>query len=75
MMTQEHIAEYFKSKYGTKINQVRISRMLSGSEQVSWPFASDLAHEFPGKDVRGWKQATPEELKRAFEQLNHKEVA
>lgn len=75
MMTQTDIAEYFKFKYGTKINQVRISRMLSGLEQISWPFANDLAQEFPDKDVRGWKYATQEDLKRAFEQLNIKDVA
>nr|WP_321399390.1 hypothetical protein [uncultured Desulfobacter sp.] len=75
MMTQTDIAEHFKSKYGTKINQVRISRMLSGKEPISWTFASDLANEFPCKDVRGWKYATPEDLRRAFEQLNIKNVA
>ena len=69
MMTQNDIAEYFKLKHGTRINQVRISRMLTGNEQISWPFAKDLSNEFPGKTIQQWKNATPEDLKRAFEQL------
>jgi hypothetical protein len=75
MMTQTEIANYFRAKYGTKISQDRVSNLTRGKERVSWPFANDLAQEFPGKDVRGWKNATPEDLKRAFEQLNIKEVA
>ena len=75
MMTQIEIAEYFQTKYGTKINQVRISRMLTGNEHVSWPFAKDLAMEFPGRTIQQWKTATPEELKRAFAQLEDEEVA
>jgi plasmid maintenance system antidote protein VapI len=69
MMTQTEIAKYFKAKYGTKMHQVRVSRLLKGKEQVSWPFACDLSQEFPGRTIQQWKNATPEDLAHAFAQL------
>lgn len=69
MMTQTDIANYFKSKYGTKIDQGRISNMLRGEEKVSWPFAGDLAKEFPDRTILQWKNATTEELSHAFDLL------
>lgn len=69
MMTQTEISEYFKAKYGTKIDQGRVSRLLRGEEKVSWPFASDLSTEFPGKTIQQWKKATPDDLEAAFQQL------
>jgi len=68
-MTQTEIANYFRTKYGTKIDQARVSRLLKGDEKVSWPFARDLSIEFPGKTIQQWKEATPEDLKRAFAQI------
>jgi hypothetical protein len=75
MMTQNEIAQYFKSKYGTRIHQVRICNLLKGKEVVSWPFAKDLSIEFPVRTVVQWKNAVPEELKQAFEQLKPNDVA
>lgn len=77
MMTQTEITDYFRAKYGTKISQGRVSNLVRGKEKVSWPFAADLAQEFPGKTIQQWKDATPEELKRAFDQLkpNHEAAA
>jgi len=73
-MNQKEIANYFKSKYGARIDRIRISKMLRGIEPISWPFASNLAMEFPGRTTQQWKTATPEDLKRAFAQLD-KEMA
>lgn len=70
MMTQTEIAEYFKSKYGTKIDQTRVSRLQRGEEKVAWPFAFDLSMEFPERNAKQWKEATPEELRRAFATLS-----
>jgi len=69
MMNQTKIAKYFRQKYGTKIDQARVSRMLSGYEPIPWPFANDLSMEFKYRTIQQWKNASPEELKRAFEQL------
>lgn len=70
MMTQTEIAEYFKSKYGTRIDQTRVSRLQRGEESVAWPFAFDLSIEFPERNAKQWKNATPDELRRAFAQLS-----
>ena len=69
MMNQTDIATYFKKKYGTKLDQARISRILRGEEAVSWLFAENMAQEFPKKSISEWKRATPEELKKAFAKL------
>ena len=69
MINQNDIANYFKSKYGIKIDQARISRILRGKKQVSWSFANALSFEFPGRTIQQWKNATPEELRRAFDLL------
>ena len=69
MMNQNDIATYFNEKYGTKLDQARISRILGGLEPVSWPFAHALSLEFPGRDVASWKTASLEDIKRAFNQL------
>jgi len=74
MMNQTDIAAYFKDKYGTKLDQARISRIMRGEDQISWPFARDLSREFPEKDIAEWKDAEPEDLKKAFEQLKNKET-
>ena len=73
MMNQTDIANYFKAKYGIKIDQTRISRMLNEREEVSSPFAFVLAEEFPEKPAQQWKNATPKELRQAFDQLRPQE--
>ena len=72
IMNQKDISNYFRSKYGTKIDQTRVSRLLSGEEQVSWPFANDLSKEFPGFTICYWKNSTPEDIKRAFSQIDRR---
>ncbi len=74
MMNQKDIANYFRAKHGTKIDQVRVSRLLRGEEVVSWPFANDLSKEFPGCTIHQWKNVTPDDLKRAFSQIKYKEI-
>jgi plasmid maintenance system antidote protein VapI len=46
-----------------------ISLFLSGKRPVSWPFAAKLAEIFPAKTMQQWKNATAEDLRRAFKQL------
>ena len=70
MMSQTDIANYFRSKYGTKIDQARVSRITRGKEPVPYGLAKALSKEFPWRTLEQWKEnATPEDLKRAFEQL------
>jgi len=54
------------------IHQSDVSRILSGARKVSWPLAEKLADLFPGKSIREWKQATPEELRRVSYPLAEK---
>jgi plasmid maintenance system antidote protein VapI len=52
-----------------------VSMILNGKRAVSWPLAARLSDIFPGKTTQQWKQATPEDLRRAFAQLqNEKKV-
>jgi plasmid maintenance system antidote protein VapI len=50
------------------IDQSEVSRILGGKRKISWPLAQRLSEMFPGKDIVGWKNASPEEFKRAFAQ-------
>jgi hypothetical protein len=59
---QKHICK----RYG--LSPAIVSLTLSGKRAVSWPWAIKLAEDFPGKTVVQWKEATPEDLKRAFAQ-------
>ncbi len=63
MITQTEIANRLKVTNST------VSYILNGKRPVSWPLAVKLAKEFPGKDVVGWKNATPEELWKAFSSM------
>lgn len=51
------------------IDQALVSRMVNGKQAVPWPLARRMSEMFPGKDIVGWKEASPTELKRAFAQL------
>jgi len=51
-----------------------LSMLLRGERKISWPLSQKLAELFPGKDMVGWKNATPEDLKRAFSQLEYNGV-
>lgn len=49
--------------------------LLIGKRPVSWPLAERLAELFQDRTIQQWKNATPEDLKHAFAQLDNKEVA
>jgi len=63
MMKQKQIAKLLG------IHDSDVSRTFSGERKVSWPLAEKLADLFPGKTIKQWKYATPEDLKRAFKLL------
>jgi plasmid maintenance system antidote protein VapI len=66
---QKHVCK----RYG--ISPATVSLALSGKRPVSWPLAVKLSEDFPAKTTQQWKEATPEELRRAFAQLqNEKKV-
>jgi len=52
-----------------------LSMLINGERKISWPLAEKLADLFPGKSIRDWKNSGPEELKRAFGQLEGEKVA
>jgi len=66
--TQQKIAQ------ALTVSQPFINRVLRGKSPVSWPLAEKLAELFPGKSMKEWKYSGPEELKRAFSQLESKET-
>lgn len=70
MMTQNDIAKVVGS-----VDRTYINKLLTGKRAVSWPLAERLAELFPNRTIQQWKQATPEELKRAFAQLSNEEAA
>jgi plasmid maintenance system antidote protein VapI len=51
------------------ISQPLLSMVINGRRDVSWPLAVRLTELFPGKTIQQWKDATPEDLRRAFAQL------
>jgi len=65
--TQKKIAQILS------VSQPFIHKILKGKVPVSWPIAEKLSDLFPGKTIKEWKKARPEEIERAFLQL--KEVA
>lgn len=65
---QREIADYLD------ISITAVHFILTGQRPVSWPIAEKLTRLFPGKDIIGWKNASPEELKRAFTQIDREEA-
>lgn len=63
MMTQNEIAKFIGC------SQPTINMIFTGKRPVSWPLAEKLSELFPSLTIQQWKTATPEDLKRAFEQL------
>ena len=51
-----------------------ISMIFLGRRPVSWPMAERLSELFPGKSIKEWKKANPDEVRRAFSLLTEKEV-
>lgn len=74
-MTYKNISKTICQLTGYKLDVSVISRMLKGERQVPLSFAPIMAGLFPSKDAMGWKFATKEEVRQAFEQLPDKEVA
>ncbi|WP_156887649.1 hypothetical protein [Desulfotignum balticum] len=60
---QQHICK----RYG--LSPATVSLTLSGKRPVSWPLAVKLSEDFPAKTTQQWKDASPEDLRRAFAQL------
>lgn len=69
-MTQNDIAAVI----GT-VDRTYVNKLLKGQRPVSWPLAARLAELFPGRTIQQWKNAKPDDLKRAFAQLENKEIA
>jgi len=65
--TQKDFAAMF-----TCLDQPGVSRLLSGTDKVSFPLAVELSKLFPGKDILGWKNASTQELNNLYEQLKFK---
>ena len=62
--TQQNIAKLLN------VSQPFINQIMAGKKSVSWPLAEKLSDLFPGKTMREWKKASPEDIKRAFKQLS-----
>jgi plasmid maintenance system antidote protein VapI len=60
MMTQEQISKTLG------FSQPTISLTLAGKKKVSWPMAERLAEMFPGRSIKQWKNATPDQIRAAF---------
>ena len=69
MTTQKQIASIMG------FSQTSVNFMLKGTRPVTWPQAERLAELFLGKDVKGWKYASPEDIKRAFDHYKIEKVA
>ena len=66
MKTQAYIAKKLK------VSQPFINYVLNGKRPVSWPLAERLADLYPERDIKAWKNATPEEIKETlFAALPH----
>jgi transcriptional regulator with XRE-family HTH domain len=59
--------EDFGNRIG--IQQSRVSRLLNGQEEMSWPLAVVFADKFPERDVVGWKHCSVEALNDLFTRL------
>ena len=62
--------KYISSTIG--ITEQYLSMLLIGKRPVSWPLAERLAELFPGRTIHQWKSATPEDIKRAFLQIDRR---
>jgi plasmid maintenance system antidote protein VapI len=51
------------------VSDAFVSMILNGKRDISWPLAARLSEMFPGKTTQQWKEATPDDLRRAFAQL------
>lgn len=51
------------------IPQCRVSRLLNGAEEVSFPLAVKLDQLFPGRGIMGWKTAAAKDVQRLYDHL------
>ncbi len=70
-MIRRKYKKYTQIDFGNTLNidQGRVSRLLNGTEKVSFPLAVELSKLFPSKGILGWKNATKEEINCLYEQL------
>jgi plasmid maintenance system antidote protein VapI len=61
MITQNDIAAVIGA-----VDKTYVNKLLNGKRAVSWPLAKRLAELFPGRTIHQWKNAAPDEIKRAF---------
>ncbi|WP_040015772.1 helix-turn-helix domain-containing protein [Desulfobacter postgatei] len=69
MMTQNDIAVAIG-----RVDKTYVNKLLTGKRQVSWPLAERLAELFPDRTIHQWKNATPDDIKRAFAQIKCKKI-
>jgi transcriptional regulator with XRE-family HTH domain len=58
--TQQQIAE------ALNVTQAFVSMVLSEKKPISWPMADRLSNLFPNKSIKQWKNAHPDDIRRAF---------
>lgn len=68
-MTQTQMANILK------ITPAYMSEVLSQKYPISRPLAEKLSELFPSKSFREWRNATPDDIKSSFSQLNDDEAA
>jgi plasmid maintenance system antidote protein VapI len=51
------------------ISQAMVSLILAGKRPITWPLAVKLSDLFPGKSLRQWKEAGPDDLMKALRTL------
>lgn len=70
MMKQEEIIQILKNiDPELKITQPRISRIVNGKEDISYPLAVALNALFPEKTVKEWKLSPGADFEQAFGRL------
>ena len=72
MMKQKDIAKLL----GIKESYVCMlfSEDIKKYRPVSWPLAKRLSELFPDRTIHQWKNATPDDIKRAFAQIKCKKI-
>ena len=68
MINRKHIS----STLG--VTEQYLSMLLVGKRPVSWPLSERLAELFPDRTIHQWKNATPDDIKRAFAQIKCKKI-
>ena len=57
------------------ITPAYMSEVLSSKYPISRPLAEKLSELFPSKSFREWRNSTPNDVRRAFAELENKEMA